>query len=356
MSGKTTCPAKAIQVHSDRSAFSLLEEGWKALFQQHGGWNLFLSWHWFSSWWRHLGANKELQLLTLVDDGRLAGVVPLMVERDGAGRRRLALIGSDRTTDYADMLVDPAFDGPMVDALARFIVDGMGRWDYAEFISLREQSPILSGLREAVTSLGLSSRVEPANVCPVATLAPSWDQFLATLGKTHRHELRRKIRRSQSDGPVTHHVLKTPEEVEGALESFFRLHRASRPEKADFLDDETVAFFRSIALSFAEEGWMRLSLMKIDGHDVASTFAFTRGDRVLLYNSGLDPEYRHLSVGIALHAADIQEAIGEGAQLYDFLRGNEPYKYDLGGRDTPIYTLTLLPREAEEEGNGSRRG
>lgn len=356
MSGKTICPAMTLRVHDDRSAFSLLEEGWKELFQQHGGWNLFLSWQWFSSWWSNLRANRELQLLTLMDDGRLVGIVPLMVESDDEGRRRLALIGSDRTTDYADMLVDPAFADSMVEALARFVAEGMGRWDYAEFSSLRESSAFLGSFREAVTALGLSSRVETVNTCPVATLAPSWDEFLATLGKTHRHELRRKIRRSQSDGPVAHHFMRSPEEVEGALESFFHLHRASKPEKADFLDDDLVAFFRSIALSFAQEGWMRLSLMKIDGHDVASTFAFTRGDRVLLYNSGLDPEYRHLSVGIALHAADLQQAMGEGAQLYDFLRGNEPYKYDLGGRDNPIYTLTLLPRDAGEEGDMSRRG
>ncbi|HEX2923017.1 MAG TPA: GNAT family N-acetyltransferase [Chloroflexota bacterium] len=329
MSAKTICPAKTLRVHDDISAFSLLEDGWKELFQRHGGWNLFLSWQWFYNWWSHLGANKELRLLTLTDNDRLVGVVPLMVDLDEAGRRRLGLIGCDRTTDYADMLVDPDFADPMVEALAHFIADGMGSWDYAEFSSLREPSPFLGSLRTVAATLGLSARVEVANTCPVATLAPSWDEFLATLDKTHRHELRRKIRRSQSDGQVTYHLLRSPEEVGDGLEPFFRLHRASRPEKAAFLNDELVGFFRSIALSFAREGWMRLSLMRIDGRDVASTFAFTRGDRLLLYNSGLDPEYRHLSVGIALHAADLQQAIAEGAHLYDFLRGNEPYKYDL---------------------------
>lgn len=345
-----------VRVHDDRSDFLLLEEEWKELFQRHGGWNLFLSWQWFSQWWRTLGAGRELQLLTLRDEGRLVGIAPLMLETDDEGRRRLALIGSDRTTDYADMLVEPDFEESMVGALARFVADGLGRWDYAEFSSLLESSPLLGHFREAVDHLGVSSRVEVANTCPSFRLAPSWDEYLATLGKTHRHELRRKIRRSQSDGPVTLHFLRTLEEVEGGLDAFFRLHRASRPEKADFLDEELVSFFRGIAASFAGEGWMRLSLMKIDGREVAATFAFTRGERVLLYNSGLDPAYRQHSVGIALHAADLQQAIGEGLRCYDFLRGNEPYKYDLGAHDNSIYTLTLLPRGVETGGDGSQRG
>ncbi len=351
MSASLIRPTATPRVYDDPSAFRLLEGGWRSLFLRHGGWNLFLSWQWFSQWWRAFGSGNELQLFTLDDGDRLVGIAPLMVETDGAGRRQLCLIGSDRTTDYGDVLVDPSHLQPFCDVLADFVCDGFDRWDRVELRNLPEWSPLLGPFRDSACRRGLASSSRIANTCPVLRLAPTWEGYLATLDKTHRHELRRKIRRSQSPGVQTLHSFTAPSDVAAGLESFFKLHCASRPEKADFLDGAMRSFFSGVARAFAEEGWLLLNFMKIDGREVAATLSFTRGERVLLYNSGLDPEYRSHSVGIALHAADVRQAIEQGKLWYDFLRGNEPYKYDLGGRDSPIYDLILLP-----EGTGSGEG
>lgn len=346
MSGSLTQPVAAAQIYDDPSAFGQLEAGWKSLFEQHGGWNLFLSWQWFRQWWSAFGADNELQLFTLIHQDRLVGVVPMMIEVDEEGRRQLALIGSDRTTDYGDVLVDPAFLHPLCEALAGFVANGFGRWQRVELRSLPESSPLLGPFRQAVRRQGLAAHSQVINSCPVAQLASTWDGYLATLDKTHRHELRRKIRRSQAAGEQTLQSYTSPPEVAAALESFFRLHRASKPDKAAFLDEAMVFFFSGVAQAFAEEGWLTLNFLRIDGRDVAATLSFSRGDRVLLYNSGQDPEYRTHSVGIALHAADLRQAIDRGKEWYDFLRGNEAYKYDLGGRDNPIYDLVVLPEGA----------
>ncbi len=356
MTANLLCPAPVVRVYDNPSAFQLLEEEWKALFQQHGGWNLFLSWQWFHHWWESFGDGNQLQILALSRGDRLVGVVPMMIEADGAGGRQLALIGSDRTTDYGDALVAPEFEAELSERLADFIRHGFHRWDRVELRSLAASSALLRVFRDAAHHHGLESRLVESNTCPVAHLTPSWEEYLAGLSKSDRHELRRKIRRSQAPGVQSLRQLQTPAEVAEGMDSFFHLHRASRPDKAEFLDEATATFFRRVSAAFAAEGWMRLNLMQIDGRDVAATMAFTRGDRVLLYNSGLDPDYRVHSVGIALHAADMQQAIGEGKEWYDFLRGNEPYKYGLGGRDNPIYTLTLLPGGSGGGSEGDGRG
>lgn len=345
-----------VRVYDDPSAFQLLEEEWKALFRQQGGWNVFLSWQWFSQWWSCFGADKEPCILAMWDHDRLVGLAPMMVETDEVGRRRLALIGSDRTTDYADLLVDPRFLDPMCRLLAEFVVEGFGRWGYARFESLDASSPLLGPFLEAARRKGASTGVRPTSTCPRIALATDWDGYLAGLDKTHRHELRRKIRRSQAVGRQEVLFLAGRDEIAASMDSFLRLHRASSAAKAAFQDDSVRCFFRGIAGVFAEEGWARLSLMRIDGRDVAASLSFTPGDRVLLYNSGSDPEYRAHSVGIALHAAEIRHAIEQGNAWYDFLRGNEPYKYDLGGRDNPVFRLTLLPGDSDhaqfEDGRG----
>jgi len=285
------------------------------------------------------------------------GIAPMMVETSDAGVRQLALVGSDRTTDYCDLLVDPRYEEALCKALSEFIEGGLRRhWERVEMRSLPADSPLLAGFREMADRRGMQTIVRASNTCPIVRLAPTWEEYLAALGKTDRHELRRKIRRSQAAGAQTFRQLVTPDEVAASLDSFFRLHRASRPDKAAFLDDKTASFFRGVSDAFAREGWLRLNLMQIDGRDVAACMAFARGDRVLLYNSGLDPDSRIHSVGIALHAADIQQAIAQGKVWYDFLRGNEPYKYDFGAKDSPIYTLTILPAGTGEVEEESDRG
>jgi len=42
----------------------------------------------------------------------------------------------------------------------------------------------------------------------------------------------------------------------------------------------------------------------------------------------------------------IHKAILQGLGCFDFLRGDEPYKYDFGARDTYVYRALHLPDRA----------
>ena len=65
---------------------------------------------------------------------------------------------------------------------------------------------------------------------------------------------------------------------------------------------------------------------------------FLYHDHLLIYNSGYDPQaYADLSPGIVLTSYTIQDAIGRGVQVFDFLQGDEAYKYRFGATDTVVY-------------------
>ena len=81
--------------------------------------------------------------------------------------------------------------------------------------------------------------------------------------------------------------------------------------------------------------------MEINGQKVAAVMCFDYGNSRFLYNSGYDPEFRYYSVGLLLKAFSIQNAIESGLNYYDFLRGGEPYKYDLGGIDRLVFNLNV---------------
>jgi CelD/BcsL family acetyltransferase involved in cellulose biosynthesis len=181
-------------------------------------------------------------------------------------------------------------------------------------------------------------------VSPGTPLPKTWDDFLAGLSKKNRHELRRKLRRLGTVEGVSWYALASAEEVEGAMNDFLALLRLSKEAKYRFLTPEREAFFRSIARELGAMGLVRLFFMEIGGERVASALCFDYGSSRLLYNSGYNPQYGYYSVGLLLKAFAIKSAIEEGRAYFDFLRGNESYKYDLGGKDRPLYTMVVQKR------------
>ena len=74
---------------------------------------------------------------------------------------------------------------------------------------------------------------------------------------------------------------------------------------------------------------------------VATSLAYKVGSTKYLYNSGYLPERSWLAVGLLNHAINILSSIEEGIEVYDFMRGDERYKYHLGAVDRHIFTARL---------------
>ena len=68
---------------------------------------------------------------------------------------------------------------------------------------------------------------------------------------------------------------------------------------------------------------------------------FDYRNTVHLYNSGYDPEYGSLSVGLISKVMCIRDSIERGKRKFDFMKGDEPYKHRLGGREIPIYRCRI---------------
>jgi CelD/BcsL family acetyltransferase involved in cellulose biosynthesis len=69
---------------------------------------------------------------------------------------------------------------------------------------------------------------------------------------------------------------------------------------------------------------------------------FDDGLTCYFYNAGLDPTARDLSPGVTGTAAYLRDRLEAGRRRFDFLRGDEPYKYEWGARAEPIRRLLVL--------------
>lgn len=121
------------------------------------------------------------------------------------------------------------------------------------------------------------------------------------------------------------------------FEEFVRLHRLSDASKNQFMTQQMKVFFKEL-LSLPIPGWQqKLAFLSIKDKPVASVFYFENERAVLLYNSGYDPEQKYYSAGLLLTAYLIRKSIENHKEKFDFLRGSERYKYDLGGKDERLY-------------------
>ena len=187
-----------------------------------------------------------------------------------------------------------------------------------------------------------ATEIRQQDVCPVITLPPSWDDYLAGINKKQRHEIRRKMRKIEREAETEWYVVESEAEVSAAMAVFIDLHQKSTQDKEDFWNENMVAFFNAIAIETARAGWLKLYFIRVNGVNAAAMLCFDFNNEFLLYNSSYDPaQFFELSPGNVLTSYTIQHAISLGRARYDFLRGDEVYKFRFGAEPEPVFDLSI---------------
>ena len=156
-----------------------------------------------------------------------------------------------------------------------------------------------------------------------------------------RHEIRRKLRRLNDAGQINFRRVDNAYSMNEDMEMFLNLFRSNRSDKAEFMNDQMVAFFRGLAETLNEVRILRLFFLELDQIPVAATMCFDYRSTMYLYNNGYDKRFSSLSVGLLSKVLSIKESIQSGFQTYDFLKGTEGYKQRLGGQPYQIYRCLI---------------
>ncbi len=339
----------------------------------------FSGWAFQRAWWDAYGANAHEETLVIVPAGappdaptEIVAIVPFMhrheVEptdaethttmRHGAEveltpvppTATAVFFGGSYHADYATILVAPADLPAVAEAVADHLIDTGSRrpWDVVDLRRLRVGDPAADALAAAFGAReiaeGWTLNVEREDVCPVAQLPADSDMdgYLSALGKKERHEIRRKVRRAEAVGEIR--LDDSPDPL-ADLEAFIDLHQ--RRWGADGLFPDTPGgvqsrvFFRRLFELHSPDGPLRLTFLTVGGRRIAAGIHFETEDGYLYYNAGVDPDARDLSPGVVMVHAYVARALAAGKRRLDFLRGNEPYKYEWGAVDEPIQRLLV---------------
>lgn len=326
--------------------FSECSAEWNDLVQSSDANQIFLTCDWQESWWTAYQPGQLWVLVVRDDQGQWVGLAPWFIDTGEDGRRTVRTIGCVDVTDYLDIVARRGHEEAVFEALAVWVAAHADAFDEIMLCNIPETSRALQGMARAAEAQGLHTTVRLQEVCPIIVLPATFEDYVNSLDKKNRHELRRKLRRAAGD--VDWYIVGPEHDLQEELAHFVKLMAASSPQKAEFLaDPQNQRFFELIVPRLAARGWLQLAFLTVKGERAAAYLNFVYNQRVLVYNSGLDPN-RHgtLSPGIVLLARLIEYAIARGFHTFDFLRGDESYKYDMGGRDTRIYQLVITPARA----------
>jgi len=299
------------------------------------GWNsVFVLPGWLQVWWQTFEPEAELYLRAVRQKDKIIGIAPLLI-RD----KTASIIGSADVCDYLDFIVasgkERDFFSELLDDLKQ---KGVSHLDLR---LLRPDSTVLTDLVAVAQNRKYEVLCHEEGVSVELDLPSTWDEYLATLAKKQRHEVKRKLRRLWEAGDVSYRCIEVSQGVGDFMGTFLKLFSLSRKEKANFMTARMESFFRLLAEAMAEIGLLRFGILELNALPVAMIMRFDYNDVVYLYNSAYDPKYSYLSVGLLSKVLCIKESIQSGRKKWDFLKGGEPYKYHIGGKEVPLYSCQI---------------
>lgn len=331
-----------VSLDRDVACFDLPQ--WKELLARDPDRHVFATPEWNRIWWEEFGADKDLFVVTIRRDGDLVGIVPLYRKHEGE-RKILRFLGGIDLTDYLGPICSLDDRADVAEAFVSWLATNEVAWD--EFDA--HNMPVPFGFAEFLVACadraGYEFSVEQEETSAVMMLPDSWDAYLEMLDPKERRELRRKRRRLMREVPDAAIRRATEESLDRDLKYFIEMHRGAEGHKGHFMRPEIATFFERLAHALMEHGWLRLDLLEIGDRPVASTFSFELGGTFYLYNSAYEPDVKRLSPGVVLVAHLIEESIERKLKTFDFLRGQERYKYQLGAQSVPLNNVRVFQKD-----------
>lgn len=329
--------------------FEDLGAEWDELLRASASDCVFLTHEWLVTWWKHLGEDRILSVLICREDDKIVGVAPLARRHPQYSRMMpelLEFLGSGVIgSDYLDFIVRSGHERNVLKRISDYLCES-GRM--LQLSQLRRGCSVASDLSQYLEQQGWLATDSRINVCPfIRTGAHTWESYLATLSPSQRYNFNRRLKNLNRNFVVRLECARSPEDAVQALDTLIALHKKRRDFDGclseAFHTESVVAFHREFVKLAAGRGWLRLLTLSLDGEPAAALYGIRYGSTFYFYQSGFDPAYNKQSVGLVMMGLAIMTAIDEGASEYDFLHGNEEYKFHWAEEVRELGRLELYP-------------
>ncbi len=324
--------------------FDRMKDEWNALHEVSAIRVPFLKFEYMRIWWQTRGGGEwpqsTLALVTGRKNGQLVGIAPLFFSLNRDQIPSLLLIGSIEVSDYLDVIAREADISEFLEGLFAFLnAPGFGSgselttWQVLDWYNLLDSSPTLAALPETARRMGWTFQEEVLQHSPYIRLPGDWETYLAGIDKKQRHEIRRKMRRiEESQVPVRWYIVDDLASLDQEAQAFLAL-MAQDGDKSRFLTPPMKEHMFNVIHCASDQDCLQLAFLEVNGEKAAGYLSFIYLNRVWVYNSGIDLQYQEYSPGWVLLSYLLKFANEKHIEEFDFMRGDEDYKYKFGGVD-----------------------
>jgi CelD/BcsL family acetyltransferase involved in cellulose biosynthesis len=271
----------------------------------------------------------------------LLGLAPLFIHDN----RTIMLLGSKEICDYLDLIVKPENLRSFVMELADFLSSpSFPKWDQMILHNLMQSSETIGILKETAQKRNWELSMDCHKQSPFILLPGNWDDYLLSIDKKQRHEIRRKMRRAEEKPDLRWYFIEDHHHLGDAINNFLNL-MGKDEEKLKFLTPHMREHMRAVMQWAFENKILQLSFLEIGGQRAAAYYCFNYQNKILVYNSGFDPDYSEFSPGWVLLGYLLKWANENGISEFDFMRGNEDYKYRFGGKDRFVVCVNIHKKD-----------
>ena len=332
----------SIHLIQSSTEFQRFKKDWNSLLVNSASHVPFLRHEYLETWWSTLGGGEwgQAELAVLVQkssQGMLTGIAPFFISD-----QQVRFLGAVEISDYLDLITTPDNLPNFTREITQYLCSSnFPSWEVIILDNLPEDSPSIPHLQSAAGELDLLTEINPLHPAPYLRLPGSWEEYLAGLDDRYRHEIQRKNRKAEEYFlPLDWYVVENSADLDQEVGEFLTL-MSNNPLKEKFLTKAMTSQMISAAGIAFQEGWLQLAFLTIGDRKVAGYLNFDLNNRIWVYNSGIDPLFENLSPGWVLLSKLIQQAILDGKSVFDFMRGNEEYKYQFGGIDSHVVQLKI---------------
>lgn len=316
----------------DLDGLRALENDWQAVHLGDPHASIFGSWAWLHA--RLDSLNEGWRVLVARADGVTVGLLPLRLT--GTDEEPILTLAGSPLADDTGFLCLPEREQAVMTAFADHLRQHL-RWQRLELRDVVD--PRLAGFLALFPQPEFQIDRLPPTPCPRLPLPATWEQYLATaLNGRRRQTLRRQLRTIEALPALRFSTVADGGEAQIAI--LLRLWQGRwgvRPEAE-------LEQFRAVFRSCLEAGLLWLDILWSGDEPLAGLLAFLdqRQGRFCFYISGYDEGQAAWSPGTVMVARSIRAAIDMGFRSYDFLRGNEPYKFSFGARPSEAENVDIV--------------
>lgn len=321
---------------SSLDALASIAVEWSGLVDRAAGATPFQRPEWLIPWWNRFGSG-ELHALAFRSECRLVGLIAMFVH-EWEGRRQVTLVGNG-ITDYLDLTAETGTAGECARLTYEYLSANRSLWDICDWQDLPPGSPFI-----ASAPRDLHHTLVDSIPCMRAQMPQDPDAYEQSLPHGLRRTVRIAARRLERDGDLRFETIRADPDAE-VVTSLFRLHKdrwAPKGGPSSLLDSPlTQKFLIHATCEFSAAGKLRLYTLRYGGDLVAIIYSILDQGRAWGYITGMDPALSRFSPGSLVLLYAMRDAIGEGASAWEFLRGEEQYKFQWGARTVRKARLIL---------------